>query len=29
MRPLDRYETKIQGGKLLLGRLRSAAERAL
>jgi menaquinol-cytochrome c reductase iron-sulfur subunit len=28
-RPLDRYETKIQGGKLLLGRLRSAAERAL
>jgi len=27
-RPLDRYETKIQGGKLLLGRLRSASERA-
>ena len=28
-RPLDRYETKIQGGKLLLGRLRSQSERAL
>ena len=27
-RPLDRYETKIQGGKLLLGRLRSASESA-
>jgi menaquinol-cytochrome c reductase iron-sulfur subunit len=28
-RPLDRYETKIQGGKLLLGRLRPQSERAL
>ena len=28
-RPLDRYETKIQNGKLLLGRLQSESERAL
>ena len=28
-RPLDRYETKVQNGKLLLGRLRSESERAL
>ena len=27
-RPLDRYETRIQGGKLLLGRLRSQSESA-
>ncbi len=25
-RPLDRYETKIEGGKLLLGRLRQSTE---
>ena len=28
-RPLDRYETRIQDGKVLLGRLRSGSERAL
>ena len=26
-RPLDRYETKVSGGKLLLGKLRDSAER--
>jgi menaquinol-cytochrome c reductase iron-sulfur subunit len=25
-RPLDRYETKVQGGKLLLGKLRQSGE---
>jgi menaquinol-cytochrome c reductase iron-sulfur subunit len=26
-RPLDRYETKVENGKLMLGRLRTASER--
>ena len=25
-RPLDRYDAKVEGGKLLLGRLRQATE---